>query len=117
MYAHTRCRSILRKAESHGLLLCDGPVPLDAPEERALAVELLALAAAIRGVEQGLQPHKLCTYLFELATVYSTFFEKCPVIRAETPDKAASRLRLCNLTARTLALGLGLLGIAAPERM
>jgi arginyl-tRNA synthetase len=117
MYAHTRCRSILRKAESHGLLLCDGPVPLDAPEERALAVELLALAAAIRGVEQGLQPHKLCTYLFELATVYSTFFEKCPVIRAETPDQAASRLRLCNLTARTLALGLGLLGIAAPDRM
>jgi arginyl-tRNA synthetase len=117
MYAHTRCRSILRKAESHGLLLCDGPVPLDAPEERAVAVELLALAAAIRGVEQGLQPHKLCTYLFELATVYSTFFEKCPVIRAETPDRAASRLRLCNLTARTLALGLGLLGIAAPDRM
>jgi arginyl-tRNA synthetase len=117
MYAHTRCRSILRKAAAGGSSIELGPLTVDAPAERALAVELLSFATAVRAIEETLQPHKLCTYLFALATAYSTFFENCPVLRAETPALRASRLRLCDLTARTLAVGLGLLGIAAPERM
>jgi arginyl-tRNA synthetase len=117
MYAHTRCRSILRKAAETGAAFEPGPITIEAPAERALAVELLSLSSAVRAVETSLQPHKLCGYLFSLATAYSTFFEQCPVLRAETPELRASRLRLCALTARELAIGLGLLGIAAPERM
>ena len=63
-----------------------------------------------------LQPHKLCTYLFELATAYSAFYEQCPVLKSEGTVRA-SRLGLVAATRNVLAQGLGLLGIAAPERM
>lgn len=117
MYAHARIRSILRKAAAEGVALEPGPIALGAPQERALAVELLALPSALRAVDTTLQPHRLCSYLYDLASTFTSFYENCHVLHAETAEARASRLRLCDLTARALALGLKDLGIAAPERM
>jgi arginyl-tRNA synthetase len=113
MYAHARSRSILRKA---GASPDPAAAKIEAPEERALAIALLSFGSAVGDVARTLEPHRLCTYLYDLATTFSAFYDRCPVLRAEGPDRAA-RLVLCELTARTLALGLGLLGIEAPERM
>jgi arginyl-tRNA synthetase len=112
-YAHARIHSIFRKAGGEGGA---GEIQINAPAERALAIELLAFGRALQDVETTLEPHKLCVYLFGLASSFSSFFEACPVLKAE-PAERASRLALCQLTARTLATGLNLLGIAAPERM
>jgi len=117
-YAHARICSIGRKAETAGLVpAAPSAITLGEKAERALVVELLGLSAAIDSVAFGLQPHKLCTYLYDLASAFTTFFENCPVLKAETPELGASRLALCNATRRSLALGLGLLGMSAPERM
>lgn len=111
-YAHARIRSILRRADAPA-----GAVVLTEPAERALALELLAFPAAVAGAAEHLQPHRLCTYLFELASAFTAFYEACPVLRAETEEARGSRLALCEATAETLRAGLGLLGIEAPERM
>ena len=66
---------------------------------------------------EGLKPHRLCGYLYELATAFTAFFETCPVLKAPDQATRVSRLALCESTARVLSRGLGLLGIAAPERM
>lgn len=117
-YAHARICSIGRKAEAAGLVAAaPSAIILGEKAERALVVELLGLQAAIDSVAFALQPHKLCTYLYDLASVFTAFFENCPVLKAETPELGASRLALCNATRRSLALGLGLLGMSAPERM
>jgi arginyl-tRNA synthetase len=114
-YAHARIRSIFRRAGE--------PVPapeavaLAAPAERALALSLLGFGAVVHEVADTLQPHRLCTYLFGLSTAFSTFYEQCPVLKAATDEERASRLVLCDLTARVLARGLALLGIEAPDRM
>lgn len=63
------------------------------------------------------EPHKLTAYLYQLASHYATFFEQCPVLKADTPAQVENRLFLCDLTARTLKQGLTLLGIRAPERL
>jgi arginyl-tRNA synthetase len=73
-------------------------------------------ATVLAEVAATLEPHRLCGYLYELARDFTTFYEACPVLKAEEPVRG-NRLALCRLTARTLAHGLGLLGIAAPERM
>ena len=73
--------------------------------------EVLELAAA------ELKPNILTDYLFDLANAFSTFFEECPVLKAESAERRDSRLALCELTARTLKSGLGLLGIDTVERM
>ena len=112
-YAHARIHSIFRKAGSDA---GGGAIVIAAPAERALALELLAFGRALEDVEATLEPHKLCGYLYGLASSFSSFFEACPVLKAE-PVERASRLALCRLTARTLATGLTLLGIEAPERM
>jgi arginyl-tRNA synthetase len=117
-YAHARICSIGRKAEADGLVAAaPSAIGLVEAAERALAVELLGFDAAVNAVAVGLQPHKLCTYLYDLASAFTTFFENCPVLKAETREVAASRLALCNATRRSLSLGLGLLGMSAPERM
>ncbi len=113
-YAHARIRSILRN-EGDPELTVDPEVPLE-PAERALALELDAYAGTLREVATGLEPHRLCGYLYELARDFTAFYETCHVRRAEAPVRG-NRLALCGLTARTLGHGLGLLGIAAPERM
>ncbi len=121
-YAHARIRSIFKRADfasSGGQGRAAGPpeVVLAEPAERALALELLAFGAVPHAVAESLQPHRMCTYLFDLASRFTTFYEQCPVLRAEDVATRRSRLLLCDLTARTLARGLDLLGIDAPEQM
>ncbi|HEV7888192.1 MAG TPA: arginine--tRNA ligase [Acidimicrobiales bacterium] len=117
-YAHARIKSIFRRVEAElGPAAVGGPVVLADPAERALALKLVSFGSAVAGSVDGLHPHRLAGYLFELASAFTTFFEACPVLRAESAEVRASRLTLCEVTARTLSLGLGLLGIDAPERM
>jgi len=111
-YAHARTRSILRKAES-----AEAPILLEEPQERALALKLLRFGEAVRSATADYAPHKLCTYLYETAVAFSHFYDKCPVLKAPNPELRASRLQLTTLTARTLALGLDLLGIEAPAQL
>ena len=92
-------------------------IVVEAPEERSLALRLLAYEAALREAVARYSPHRLCTYLFELATDFTAFYEQCPVLKAPSEELRASRLALSELTATTLAHGLGLLGIDAPEQM
>ncbi|WP_258081308.1 arginine--tRNA ligase [Nocardia nova] len=113
-YAHTRIRSILRKAGEPAPVV-DVDLVLE-PAERALALELDAYSSTVREVAETLEPHRLCGYLYELARDFTTFYDNCPVLSADEPVRR-NRLALCRLTAATLAHGLGLLGIAAPERM
>ena len=112
-YAHARTASVLARA--------GGPFParvavLADPAEVRLALLLTRFPAAVDAVATTLEPHRLCGYLFELATALSAFWERCPVLRADgaTLD---SRLVLCRATQRVLATGLDLLGIEAPRRM
>jgi arginyl-tRNA synthetase len=117
-YAHARIRSIFRKAAESGVLRKQGAaIRIAEPAERKLALELLDFGSAVLETGETLRPHRLCGYLYDLATAFTAFFETCPVLKA--PDEATrdSRLALCELTARVLARGLNLLGIAAPERM
>ncbi|MGL4831821.1 MAG: arginine--tRNA ligase [Propionibacteriaceae bacterium] len=112
-YAHARCTSVLRKSgddAAHAITL------LEAPEELALVRQLDGFGAVVADVAETLAPHKLCAYLFDLATAYSAFYEKCHILSAEGEVKA-SRLGLVTLTKAVLAKGLGLLGIPAPEVM
>ncbi|WP_437894638.1 arginine--tRNA ligase [Sorangium sp. So ce124] len=115
MYAHARIRSIFRKAGVESPR--EAGIVLSEPAERALVLELLRFGAVLEDVAATLEPHRLCGYLFELAGSFTTFYERCPVLRAESDEVRRSRLALCDLTAEVLAKGLGLLGIEAPERM
>ncbi len=121
MYAYARIRSIYRKAaERFGSPDVYAPavrVAITHPTERALALRLARLREAIDEVASSLTPHTLCTYLYELAAEFMRFYESCPVLAAEDDATRLGRMRLCDLTARTLKLGLGLLGIEVIERM
>lgn len=116
--AHARVRSIFRKADLPEPA-DDDPVQvvISHPAERALVRQLLMFDAAVQSVLESLKPHRLCTYLFELAQAFATFYEECPVLRAETDQLRRSRLDLADLTARVLETGLALLGIPAPDRI
>lgn len=115
-YAHARICSIFRRADLDRAAVRATSVTLTAPQERDLAKTLLAYPAVIDDAMSSWSPHKLCTYLFDLSQVFTGFYEHCPVLKVDEPLRT-SRLALCDLTARTLAHGLGLLGIDAPERM
>lgn len=119
-YAHARICSIFRKAVEAGGVHTDklptAALRVEEPAERALALELLGFEAAVRSVDETLQPHRLCGYLFSLAGAFASFYDACPVMRAEGAVRD-SRLLLCRLTARTLKHGLALLGIESPDRM
>jgi arginyl-tRNA synthetase len=114
-YANTRIRSILRRAGEP--VDATAPVLLPEPAERALALHLLGFEEAVRLAAGRHQPHRLCTWLYELATTFTTFYEACPVLQAGDDHLRASRLALCALSSRVLTTGLGLLGIQAPEQM
>jgi len=94
----------------------DHPLHFSEPQEWALVRQLLDFDAVIAAVEDELLPNRLCTYLFELSQVFNRFYDQVPVLKAP-PAARQSRLALCRLTADTLKLGLGLLGIATLERM
>jgi arginyl-tRNA synthetase len=114
-YANARIRSLLAKAG--GLPGASTAVAIGAPEERALALRLLAFGPAIDSVVETLEPHRLCTYLHATAVAFSAFYESCPIIAAPDEATRSSRLTLALSTSRILTLGLGLLGIDAPERL
>lgn len=120
-YAHARVQSIVRRAmESHGIDAAEidqAPMIIADEAEKVLAMQLLRFADVIDDVSGSLLFHRLASYLFDLATAYSGFYNSCPVVDAPDAETRLSRLALCRLTARTLATGLSLLGIRAPERM
>ncbi|HTV79470.1 MAG TPA: arginine--tRNA ligase [Steroidobacteraceae bacterium] len=118
MYAHARICSMLRKAGAPAPEMVRGgdAIRIEAPAERALALELLGFPATVTALGESLQPHRLCQQLFQTATAFTRFYDTCPVLAAE-PAVRASRLALSALTARILACGLDLLGIGAPELM
>lgn len=112
--AYVRIRAIFRKLE--GEFTPVQSLSLDAPEERVLALKLLQFAETVPLVLDDFRPNLQANYLYELATTFHGFYEACPVLKSEGATRA-SRLTLCDLTARTLRQGLGLLGIRCPERM
>jgi arginyl-tRNA synthetase len=117
-YAYARIQSIFRKGGAPApAARLEQPLTLTTPEERGLVIRLAQFADAVTAVAERLEPHRLCTYLYELATQFSAFYEACPVLKAEDARVRADRLRLANLTARTLAQGLGLLGITVLGEM
>ncbi|GHF87231.1 arginine--tRNA ligase [Streptomyces griseosporeus] len=114
-YAYARIQSILRKA---------GEVrPAAHPElslhaaERALGMHLDAFAETVAEAAAEYAPHKMTAYLYQLASLFTTFYDKCPVLKAETPEQVENRLFLSDVTARTLHQGMALLGIRTPERL
>jgi arginyl-tRNA synthetase len=115
-YATTRIRSIFRRAGIDQAEL-HGPIVLLAPAERDLALKLLGFGAVVTQVADTAQPHQLCGYLFELASLFTTFYEQCPVLKADDEETRRSRLALCAAVLRVLTTGLGLLGVPLPERM
>lgn len=120
LYALVRTRSILRRAADAGVDLAgvaDAPLLLDEPAERALALTLLRYPGAVRAAGEQNEPSRLCAYAYALAGGFSSFFDQCPVLKADTEAQKLSRLRLCGLTARVLADGLETLGIPTVDRM
>jgi arginyl-tRNA synthetase len=113
--AYVRIRSIFRKLE--GEFAVPEELRLAAPEERALGIKLLQFGEVVPLVLEDFRPNLLANYLYDLAIVFHAFYEACPVLQAETPESRATRLVLCDVTARVLQTGLDLLGIDAPERM
>ena len=116
-YAHARICSIFRRAEVNRTDVRSIVPTLDDPREKALAMRLLRFDAAVWEMVDTLSPHKLCTYVFDLATDFTAFYEHCSVLKAETDDLRMSRLALCDATARIIEQALNLLGIDAPEQM
>lgn len=118
-YAYARVRSIFREAAKRGIEYA-GPtaveIRLESPYEIGLARQVLRLGEVVNLVARELKPHHLCSYLYDLATRFSGFFENCPVLQSEDATRQ-SRLALCDVVARTLATGLDLLGIEHPEQM
>lgn len=114
-YAHARVCSILRKVSTGGQAVVNTRGPLE-PAERELALALDGYGTVLGEVADALEPHRLAGYLYDLARVYTSFYDSCPVLAADEPIRS-NRIALCQLTARTLELGLGQLGIAAPQRM
>ncbi|MEV5871194.1 arginine--tRNA ligase [Streptomyces tendae] len=114
-YAYARIQSILRKA---GEVRPAAHPELELHEaERALGLHLDAFGDTVFEAAAEYAPHKLAAYLYQLASLYTTFYDKCPVLKAETPEQVENRLFLCDLTARTLHRGMALLGIRTPERL
>ncbi|MEU3746742.1 MULTISPECIES: arginine--tRNA ligase [Streptomyces] len=115
-YAYARIRSIFGKAGDRAPLA--HPELELAPAERALGLHLDQFGEVISETAAEYAPHKLAAYLYQLASLYTTFYDQCPVIKPEPAQEVAeNRLFLCDLTARTLHQGMALLGIRTPERL
>ena len=94
-----------------------GPILVTEPAERELARKLLEFGAVVTQVADTAEPHRLCAYLFEVASLFTTFYEQCPVLKADDDETRRSRLALCAAVLRVLTTGLGLLGVPLPDRM
>ncbi len=117
LYAYVRTQGISREGNiDFEQMGANTKILLDTDTELTLAKHLLQLSEVIADVEQDLLPNRLCEYLYQLSDKFNKFYENCPVLQSEEPVRT-SRLALCNLTARTLKLGLSLLGIQVLERM
>ncbi|GMA38687.1 arginine--tRNA ligase [Mobilicoccus caccae] len=115
-YAAARIRSIFRGTETIPAPDASA-ITITEPAERDLALRLLDFGSMVAQVGAVYEPHRLCTYLFELAQSFSGFYENCPVLKAESEEVKNSRLALCALTLQVMVTGLDLLGIEAPEQM
>ncbi len=118
-YAYARVRSIFRRGgvDVDRLRQSGATILLQTKAERALALEILRFGEALDLAVADYRPNQLTSYLFDLANCYSTFFDECPVLKAESDELRQSRLLLCDLTARTIKKGLELLGINVVEQM
>ncbi|MEW5861011.1 MAG: arginine--tRNA ligase [Cyanobacteriota bacterium] len=117
LYAYVRVQGISRKGDiDFDQLGMDAKILLQEDTELVLAKHLLQLSEVLSDVEKDLLPNRLCQHLFELSQKFNQFYDQCQVLKAEEPVRT-SRLVLCDLTARTLKLGLSLLGISVLERM
>ena len=116
LYAYTRVASVFRKL-GKGIDEISGQIELDAEQELALAARLAQFGEVLNSVGEKGEPHLLCAYLYDLAGLFSSFYEHCPILSAEQDAQKQSRLRLAALTGRTLKQGLELLGLEPLERM
>lgn len=116
-YAYTRVLSVFRKAGIDENAMNDAPVVIAEDREAQLAARLLQFEETLSVVAREGTPHVMCTYLYDLAGLFSGFYEHCPILSAESEETRNSRLKLALLTAKTLKLGLDTLGIETVERM
>lgn len=116
-YAYTRIRSIFNKTNINSTALLAAPLTIKDDKERTLAIKLLQFEEAVQTVGKEGTPHVLCAYLYELAGIFSSFYEHCPILNAEDEAVKLSRLKLALLTEKTLKQGLALLGIKTVEKM
>jgi arginyl-tRNA synthetase len=116
LYAYTRVASVFRKLGT-GMDGVGGEINLEAEQEQALGAKLAQFAEVLNGVGEKGVPHLLCSYLYDLAGLFSSFYEHCPILTAENETVKQSRLRLAALTGKTLKQGLALLGLETLERM
>ncbi|MFI5976823.1 arginine--tRNA ligase [Streptomyces sp. NPDC051452] len=114
-YAYARIQSILRKA-GEARPAAHPELEL-APAERALGLHLDRFGETVLEAAASYEPHKLAAYLYQLASLLTTFYDQCPVLKAQTPEQMENRLFLCDVTARTLHQGMALLGIRTPEKL
>jgi len=116
-YAFTRVQSIFRKAGVAPESL-QNTIVINTEQEKTLAIKLLQFSEVLDQVAREALPHLLCTYLYEIASLYMTFYEACPILKEGIePEIRDSRLRLCHLVARTISQGLDLLGIEVMDKM
>ncbi|HHE8877071.1 TPA: arginine--tRNA ligase [Haemophilus influenzae] len=116
-YAYTRIRSIFNKTDINSTALLAASLTIKDDKERTLAIKLLQFEEAVQTVGKEGTPHVLCAYLYELAGIFSSFYEHCPILNAEDESIKLSRLKLALLTEKTLKQGLTLLGIKTVEKM
>jgi len=116
LYAYTRVVGVFRKL-GEAFDETKGQIILQAPQEQELAARLAQFGETLNNVAEKGTPHVLCAYLYDLAGLFSSFYENCPILGAETPEQQQSRLRLAALIGRTLKQGLDLLGLETLERM
>ena len=116
-YAYTRVLSVFRTADIDESALVAAPVVIIEDREAQLAARLLQFEETLTVVAREGTPHVMCSYLYDLAGLFSGFYEHCPILSAESEETRNSRLKLALLTAKTLKLGLDTLGIETVERM
>lgn len=116
--AYVRVHGIFRKGEIDFASFTGAAVQVAEPAEKALVLKLMQFGSTVDSVADSLEPHRMCNYLYDLASAFHRFFESCPVLKADVPPEVRKgRLALCKLVALTLERGLGLLGIDVVERM